>query len=122
MKQENYSTIAEYAATNCEPTQRLCICQDLQFEYAKYKRQETFYRGLANITKLELAKLNISSAKDIYEVINTPELTMQTQLVNSQERYFNFNNRNRREEVFQKNYSAFKSRHNNKNQRTRKYC
>ncbi|KAG0420404.1 hypothetical protein EQH57_0160, partial [Dictyocoela roeselum] len=92
VKQDDFLTIKEYINDIC---QRLMICMNWNEEQKNIKAEEAFYTGLSRRTQLDMSRLNVTTIKGIYDMINTTEETLLEQL--------NGNELDRKTQVYCKN-------------------
>ncbi|KAG0442072.1 hypothetical protein DMUE_0561 [Dictyocoela muelleri] len=61
------------------------ICTKGDASAANLKIMETFYNGLSDRTKLEMARLNINNITEMYQIIEVTENTMMKQMMDSEQ-------------------------------------
>ncbi|KAG0420228.1 hypothetical protein EQH57_0246, partial [Dictyocoela roeselum] len=76
LKQNNFATIEEYKDEIEYHCKRLITCLEGDAASMNAKICETFYNGLSERTKLEMARLNIQDINQMYQIILTTEKTM----------------------------------------------
>lgn len=108
IKQRNFITIKNYARQIDYLIQRLAASRELTEAQQMEKKEEVFYSGLANETKLEITRLNIHRFSDIYRIIDETEKLIIQQNKNTRQHYTNDN-------------TEIPHEHKNNN-RTNKYC
>ncbi|KAG0442137.1 hypothetical protein DMUE_0507 [Dictyocoela muelleri] len=98
-KQDDFLTIKEYKEYINDICQRLMICMNWSEEQMNVKAEEAFYTGLSRRTQLEMSRLNVTTIKGIYDMINTTEETLLEQFNGSEvENKLSVYHRNKREE------------------------
>ncbi|KAG0431176.1 Retrovirus-related Pol polyprotein from transposon gypsy [Dictyocoela muelleri] len=101
--QNNFLTIKAYRRQIEYLSTCLRITQGWNIETVQHKINEAFFNGLSKRCQLEMARLNVRTCTDMYNLINATEETLIEQLRNTQAR-------------------KSKSRENNKHERKKTYC
>lgn len=73
VKQEDFYTIKDFMQKIDEFLQRLALIKPNTPAENREKREEAFYTGLSNISKVEMRRHNIVSFKDMYDTIHSTE-------------------------------------------------
>lgn len=86
LKQCDFLTIEEYQKRIESTCYKLGNCKRWSKETIMMKIEESFYNGLTRRTQLEMARLNVKTLGEMYQIIHTTESTMLEQLRATQAR------------------------------------
>jgi hypothetical protein len=117
LRQCDYLTIEEYKTSIEEVCKKLSICKKWNVESTNSKVEESFYNGLSRRTQLEMARLNVKSLGEMYQIIFTTESTMIEQIKANSARKKKVYDESPKH--YNNNFRSDKSEHNHKQ---RKYC
>ncbi|KAG0434491.1 hypothetical protein DMUE_5162 [Dictyocoela muelleri] len=86
IRQNNYPTIEEYKLEIEDNCRKLMTCLGGDTTAETLKIRETFYNGLSDRTKLEMARLNIKDINQMYQIISSTEKTIidQSRTINNE--------------------------------------
>lgn len=104
LRQTNFYTIEDYIKKIDELTNKLAVMRHYTMNQINEKREETFYQGLDDLTKLEMTRLNIITYKEMYQVITETEKLLIQQYSYKQRYDYNEDTTNK---GYKKNYEKY---------------